>query len=58
VKVEMTHEFFYPEVSEIRSAASQIPKPAPQRMSQRALVEASLLRVPPRTEPRAPNAKQ
>jgi hypothetical protein len=58
VKVEMQHEFVYPQVTEIRFAASQIPKPTPRRVSQRALVEASLLRVPPRTEPRAANAKQ
>jgi hypothetical protein len=58
VKVEMQHEFSYPQVSEIRSAASQSPKPTPQRASQRALVEASLLRVPLRGQPRAANAKQ
>jgi len=58
VNVEMQHEFFYPQVSEVRSAASQIPQPTPQRTSQRALVEASLLRVPPPTAPRAANAKQ
>jgi hypothetical protein len=58
VKVEMQHHFFYPQVSEIRFADSQIPKPTPQRVSQRALVEASLLRVPPRTEPRPANANR
>jgi hypothetical protein len=47
----MQHHFFYPQVSEI-------PKPTPQRASQRALVEASLIRVPPPTEPRGANAKQ
>jgi hypothetical protein len=56
VKVEMQHHFFYPQVSEIRFA--DLPKPAPRRLSQRALVEASLLRVPPPGPPRAANAKQ
>jgi hypothetical protein len=58
VKVKMQHEFFYPQVFEVRFAASQTPKPTSQRASQRALVEASLIRVPPPTEPRAANAKQ
>jgi hypothetical protein len=54
----MEHQFFYPQVSEVRFVDSRVTTPAVRRASQRALVEASLLRVPPLTEPYAASAKQ